>query len=90
METTDREYSTFEEIENAFDLNAGTVKRLVKKFNVPFLTLGKRSLLSNEEFIQLLEKNTQQTKITRKKQAERMKQLHASGKLGKKAAKTAK
>ena len=47
------EYTAFGIIEEEFDMKEGSLKRLVKKYNIKYKSIGRNSLLSDKDLTSL-------------------------------------
>lgn len=76
------EYKRFTELEEGYEIKKATILRLVKKYGIPYKVFGRVKLISDENLLKLLEKNTKDYEERRKKQRERGIKLVKEGKLG--------
>ena len=78
------DYKSFEEIEDEFFMNEGSIKRLVKKYDIKYKSLGRKNLISDKDLTTLLNRNTTDKEKRKEEQSKRMSKLVKEGKLGKK------
>ena len=62
------EYKRFTELEEGYEIKKATILRLVKKYGIPYKVFGRVKLISDENLLKLLEKNTKDYEERRKKQ----------------------
>lgn len=84
MEIAGVSYKSFAEIEEDFGMKEGSLKKLVKKYNVPYKSLGSKNLITDDDLETLLKRNTTDKEKRSKEQSERMKKLAKEGKVGRK------
>ena len=84
------EYKKFEDLESEYGIKKTTIVRLVKKYGISYKVLGRVKLITDEDLLKLLDKNTKDHEERRKKQRERSIKLVKEGKLGRKKITTSK
>ena len=84
------EYKKFSDLEENYEIKKATILRLVKKYGIDYKVLGRARLITDDNLLKLLEKNTKDHEERRKKQRERSLKLVKEGKLGRKKSTTSK
>ena len=68
-------YKSFTEVEEELGLSKGYIKKLVNRHNVPYKSLGRVNLITDEHLNTLLDKETKDKEKQRKVKSERMKKI---------------